>query len=109
MTASPEPLETQVDRTALSWGRTAATLAVVALLFARWAGTIGPVALLPMTIGLIAAAIIGVLARIRAPARRADFASGQARPPIRGAAALCGISLLFAGTGMLAVLLSWAH
>ncbi len=105
MTETSEPLETQVDRTILSWGRTAATVAVVALLFARWARTVGPVALLATTFGLSAAILIGVLTRWRAHVRRAQYARGQAKPPVMTAAALCAVSVLFAVVGLLTLLL----
>lgn len=100
-----EPLDTQVDRTVLSWGRTAATLTVVALLFARWADRIGPIALLPATFGGCAAILIGVLTRLRARRRRAQFATGIAGPPLWTAAALCAISVSLAGAGLLALVL----
>lgn len=104
MTGSSEPLETQVDRTVLSWGRTAATVAVVALLFARWAGSKGLIALLPAALGLCAAILIGLLTRWRAHVRRAQYASGRTRPPLAAAAALCAVSVLFAAAGLLGLL-----
>lgn len=99
------PLETQVDRTVLSWGRTAATVAVVALLFARWAEGIGPIAFLPAAVGLGAAVGIGLLPRAQARRRRMAFASAGLGPPVWMAAGLCAISVLLAGAGLLAVLL----
>ncbi|MDQ4038867.1 MAG: hypothetical protein M3313_11105 [Actinomycetota bacterium] len=105
MNADTEPLDTQVDRTALSWTRTAATLAVASLFFARWAERIGPVALLLALLGLSAAMLIGVRARSGARRRRDQFANGQARPPLWTALALCGISVLLAVVGLLAPLL----
>lgn len=105
MNAESEPLDTQVDRTVLSWGRTAATLAVASLFFARWAEEIGPIALLPALIGVSAAALIGVLTRVGARRRRAQFASGHAGPPVWTAVALCGICVLLAGVGLLALAL----
>lgn len=106
MPAPPEPLETQVDRTVLAWGRTAATVAVVALLFARWTHRMGPIALLPAILGLTAAVLIGVWSRVRGPLRRAQFASGDARPPLGTAAAICSISVLLAAAGLAGLFLS---
>lgn len=106
MSRDSEPLDTQVDRTVLSWARTAATLAVASLFFARWAEQLGPIALLPALFGVSTAVLIGLLARSGACARRAQFASGHARPPLRTAAALCGISLLLAGAGLLGLFLN---
>jgi len=106
MNAHSEPLETQVDRTVLSWGRTAATLAVASLFFTRWAEQIGPVALVPALFGVSAAILLGVLTRAGARRRRTQFDSGQARPPVRAAATLCGICLLLAGGGLFALLLA---
>ncbi|MGI8625740.1 MAG: DUF202 domain-containing protein [Geodermatophilaceae bacterium] len=92
-----------MDRTVLSWARTAATLAVASLFFARWAERIGPIALLPALFGVSAAIGIGVLTRAGARRRRAQFESGQAGPPLWTAAALCGICVLLAGAGLLAL------
>jgi len=105
MNGKSEPLDTQVDRTALSWARTAATLAVASLFFARWIEQIGPIALLPALLGVSAAILIGVLTRSGARRRRAQFESGQATPPLWTAAALCGISVLLAVVGLLCLLL----
>lgn len=106
MNAQSEPLATQVDRTVLSWARTAATLAVASLFFARWAQQIGPIALLAALSGVSTAILLGVLTRAGARRRRAQFASGQARPQVRAAAALCGICVLLAGVGLLALALA---
>lgn len=95
-----EPLPTQVDRTVLSWGRTAATVAVVALLFARLAATAGPIALVPAIVGGSAAILIAVLTRRRARARRIAFRNGAAGPPLWTAAGLCLVCLLFASAGL---------
>ncbi|MDQ3734451.1 MAG: hypothetical protein M3400_10710 [Actinomycetota bacterium] len=103
--SAAEPLETQVDRTVLSWGRTAATVAVVALLFAHLAASAGPIALVPAILGLTAAIVIGVLSRAKARTRRRLFASGAAKPPLWTAAALCLICVLFSGAGLLALLI----
>ncbi|MBA3293536.1 MAG: hypothetical protein H0T40_07310 [Geodermatophilaceae bacterium] len=103
---SGESLDTQVDRTLLSWARTAATLAVVALLFARWAADMTPIALLPATFGVTAAIVIWMLTRSRASVRRAQFASGRTDPPLWTAAALCTICLILAATGLLALLVN---
>lgn len=100
-----EPVDTQVDRTLLSWARTAATLGVVALLFARWAADGGAIPLLTATLGMVAAILIWMLTRSRAAARRAQFTSGRTDPPLWTAAALCTISVSLAGTGLLALLL----
>lgn len=103
--STAEPVETQVDRTVLSWGRTAATVAVVALLFARLAAAKGPIALVPAIVGVSAAILIGVLTRGRAGGRRKTFLSGAARPPLWTAAALCSVCLLFSVAGTVAMLL----
>jgi len=105
-TAESEPLDTQVDRTVLSWARTAATLAVASLFFARWAEQIGPIAFLPALFGVITAVVIGVFTRVRARRRRTQFATGHTSPPLGPAAALCGICVLLAGAGLLALLLA---
>jgi len=105
MNVEGEPVETQVDRTVLSWARTAATLAVASLFFARWTEHVGPIALLPAVFGVGAAALIGVITRAGAHRRRTQFASGQARPPLATAAIVCGISVLLAGAGLLGLLL----
>jgi len=101
---SGESVETQVDRTVLSWARTAATLAIVALLFARWAIDLGPIAFLPATFGVGAAILIWLLTRSRARVRRAQFASGGTTPPLWTAVGLCATILILAGTGLLALL-----
>lgn len=106
LNAESEPLDTQVDRTVLSWARTAATLAVASLFFARWAEQIGPIALLPALIGVSAAILIGVITRAGARRRKADFDSGHARPPLWTAAAICGISVSLAAVGLLTLLLA---
>lgn len=90
----------------LSWGRTAATVAVVALLFVRLTDRVGPIALAPAIIGSVAAILIGVFSRARAPRRRAQFAGGQARPPLWTAMALCAVSVLLAAAGLLAMFVS---
>lgn len=97
--------ETQVDRTMLSWARTAATLAVVALLFARWAGEVGPILLLPAAVGLAGAVLLRVFTRAQAPVRRAHFASGRVSPSLRAGLGLCAISVLFSVTGLVALIL----
>lgn len=102
---SGESVETQVDRTVLSWARTAATLAIVALLFARWAIDLGPIAFMPATFGAGAAILIWLLTRSRAGVRRAQFASGGTTPPLWTAVGLCATILILAGTGLLALLL----
>lgn len=98
-------VDTQVDRTVLSWARTCATLAVVALLFARWAAEVGPIAFLPTATGLCAAIVIWLVTRSQAGRRRAQFSSGRTDPPVGAAAALCAICLLLASTGLLVLLL----
>lgn len=99
------PLETQVDRTVLSWARTSATVAVVALLFARWTQDLGPIALVPCVLGLVAALLIRLVTRAQAPVRRAEFAGGHGHPPVRAALSLCAISVLLAGMGLLGLYL----
>lgn len=89
----------------LSWGRTAATLTVVALLFVRWADRVGPIAFLPATLGACVAILIGVIARLGARRRRAQFAVGVSCPPLWTAAAVCAISVSLAGAGLLALAL----
>lgn len=98
-------MDTQVDRTVLSWARTAATLAVVALLFARWGADMGPIAFLPATLGVGAAILIWVLTRSRADHRRAQFVRGRTDPPLWTAAALCTVSVVLAGAGLLTLIL----
>lgn len=97
------PVDTQVDRTVLSWARTSATLGVVALLFGRWAADVGPVAFLPAVFGLLAAIMIWVLTRSQAGARRARFASGRSDTPLRTAAGLCTVTVVLADTALLAL------
>jgi len=103
--ASGTPVDNKVDRTVLSWARTAATLAVAALLFARWAADLGLIAFLPATLGVSAAILIWVRTRSGASKRRAQFARGRTDPPLRTAAVLCAISVTLAGTGLVAVVL----
>lgn len=98
-------METQVDRTVLSWARTSATLAVVSLLFFRWAADVGLVAFLLAALGLTAAVLIWWRTRSRARLRRAQFASGRIDPPLWTAAALCAISVLLSGAALLTLLL----
>lgn len=97
--------ETQVDRTVLSWARTAATLAVVSLLFARWGGEVGPIALLPAAMGLVGAILLTVATRAQAPVRRAQFASGRVGPSMRAGLGLCAISVLLSVIGLVALIL----
>ncbi len=97
--------ETQVDRTVLSWARTAATLAVVALLFARWAGEVGWSALLPAAVGLVAAILLTVFTRTQAPVRRTQFVGGRVSPAMPAGLGLCMVSVLMAGAGLLALIL----
>lgn len=97
--------ETQVDRTVLSWARTAATLAVVALLFARWAGEVGWSALLPAAVGLVAAILLTVFTRTQAPVRRRQFAGGRVSPAMPAGLGLCVVSVLLAVAGLLALIL----
>jgi len=96
--------DTQVDRTVLSWARTSATLAVVALRFSRWAADVGLVAFLLAALGLTAAVLIWWRTRSRAKLRRAQFASGRIEPPLWTAAALCVISVLLSGAALLTLL-----
>ncbi len=103
---SEASIDTQVDRTVLSWARTAATLFVVALLFARWAADLGLIAFLPATLGMGVAILVWMLTRSGAGRRRAQFSCGRTDPPLWTAAALCGISVILAGTGLVALLLS---
>lgn len=103
---SGEPIDTQVDRTVLAWARTAATLAVVSLLFARWAADLGLIAFLPALLGVGAAILIWTLTRSGAGDRRAQFARGRTDPPLWTAAALCAISVTLAATGLVALLLN---
>ncbi len=103
---SGEPIDTQVDRTVLAWARTAATVAVVALLFARWAADLGLVAFLPAILGVSAAILIWMLTRSRAGHRRTQFARGRTDPPLWTAVTLCAISVTLAGTGLVALLLN---
>lgn len=106
MTAAQNPVsETQVDRTVLSWARTAATLAVVALLFARWAGEVGWIALLPAAVGLVAAILLTVFTRTQAPVRRTQFAGGRVSPATRAGLGLCMVSVFLAVAGLLALVL----
>lgn len=98
--------DTQPERTGLSWLRSVASLAVVSLLFVRWADRAGAVVFLPCLLGLAVAAVLATRTYRRNPTRRLDFAAGRYRPERAGAALLClsivGLAALAAGFTVLA-------
>ncbi|MDT0158212.1 DUF202 domain-containing protein [Microbacterium sp. ARD32] len=92
----------QLERTSLSWRRTALSLAVGSLLSLRvlplWLG--GPVWVVPGMSGLVAAAALWTVSRRRHDAFMADVARGE-HPRANGAGALAAVAAGVAVTGAL--------
>ena len=100
----PEDLGTQNERTALSWERTALSLAAASLVVARLTfGRLGPFALLSVLIGLPVAFWVFVASRHRHRRDSRDVRREQS-PGGRAPAALTAVTTVLVVTELAAIL-----
>ena len=94
----------QPERTLLAWRRTLMTLLVVCTIFLRWIPHFGLIALLPVTLSLVAGILIQI--GLNARYRKSERGMRQERipPPLREVVVLGSTVIVLSAVGICAVI-----